>query len=269
MWFLRRGQSKPEVDKTAGWRGYDTAPLYGENAPGTPTPVNATALSLPELHSSWAIDRQSEDSNSPVRGGPSSGSSPQRPRLSSFALQEFGGCCQALCSSPSGSKRGRMSFPSLLNRSVSALGSHSSPSREAIGDANGGPTRDRSQSVALVELQVRLVTGRIESLMVAPEETVVAIKLRIESIEGVDPRLQRLFLQGRELRDSDTVASFLPNGGSLVLMAWPSANHRPMIDEALLQEARKIIARVDASTVAPLLAHDDWSPNSQKEVMTI
>lgn len=108
----------------------------------------------------------------------------------------------------------------------------------------------------LLELRVQLVTGRTAEIYVAPEESVVAVKLRLKRIEGLDPRSQRLICQGRELRDSETVSSFAPNGGGLRLMTWPSdmVSQRPMIDEDLLRAARAAIAKTDASTAAPLLA---------------
>lgn len=106
-------------------------------------------------------------------------------------------------------------------------------------------------------MKVQLVTGRTVAIHVAPEETAVALKLRLARIEGLEPQRLRPMYQGRELRDAETVSSFAPCGGSLVLMTWPSGQSPRGIDEELLDAARNLIVRTDSSTEAPLLDQPD------------
>lgn len=124
-------------------------------------------------------------------------------------------------------------------------------------DPAGSAATSAQRRQSLLELKVQLVTGRTVAIHVAPEETVVALKLRLERIEGLQPESLRPMYQGRELRDAEMVSSFAPRGGSLVLMIWPSGQGNPSIDEKLMEEARHAIAKTDASTVAPLLDQPD------------
>lgn len=96
-----------------------------------------------------------------------------------------------------------------------------------------------------MQLSIRLVTGGDVHLDVSPDEIVLALKLRLEDMEGLPVNSLRLLRGDRELKDTETVrGANLAKCEDLLLKTWPS-DSCPVVDDALLAIAREQIDAVD------------------------
>mmetsp|Transcript_22698 Transcript_22698/g.51859 ORF Transcript_22698/g.51859 Transcript_22698/m.51859 type:complete len:253 (-) Transcript_22698:86-844(-) len=108
----------------------------------------------------------------------------------------------------------------------------------------------------LVQVNVRFATGSNVDvpLHVSAQESMVALKLRIQNMQSLRAETIRLLWRGKELQDAETVESsgLAKDGGTIQLLTWPPSR-APTFDEKLVQEAWQMIQTVGKADIAPLL----------------
>mmetsp|Transcript_20220 Transcript_20220/g.36668 ORF Transcript_20220/g.36668 Transcript_20220/m.36668 type:complete len:254 (+) Transcript_20220:127-888(+) len=120
-------------------------------------------------------------------------------------------------------------------------------------------TRSNTFSAAtkpLVQVNVRFATGANVDvpLHVSTQESMVALKLRLQNMQNVRAETIRLLWRGKELQDAETVEStgLAKDGGTIQLLTWPPSR-APTLDAKLVEEAMQMIQTVGKADIAPLL----------------
>mmetsp|Transcript_30133 Transcript_30133/g.70286 ORF Transcript_30133/g.70286 Transcript_30133/m.70286 type:complete len:263 (+) Transcript_30133:90-878(+) len=131
--------------------------------------------------------------------------------------------------------------------------SHSQTSSRQKSGTFSGTTKPMP---TMVEVHIRFATGSNVDvpLHVSTQETMVALKIRLQNMQGLRAETIRLMWRGKELPDSDTVegVGLASNGGTLYLLTWPPGR-APKLDETLVKEAHNLINLVTKADNAPLL----------------